>query len=334
MRATFAALVVTWYAASVVAVLSAKLVLERSGAPASLCALQLTAATLLCRLQHGSKRMPAVGEAEQNLVRAIAVSYALGFLLTNAGIAVAAPSFIETFKAAEPLSTVILAAIFLGEQEKPLTLVSLSPIVCGVAMASFGSAAFSIVGMALAIMSNGAFSARAVLTKRLKATQPESACATSDIVLFYHVSRIGLLVLVPCALIFDASALHAALFDAPSAAPRGLPLLLLANSCAHALYNGVSFAVLARVSTASHAVINICRRVVVVAAAAALFKTPVSALNWCGVGLAVIGVTAFARSKQGDAAFMWGGGRRGGRDFFEDDATRARRAATRPLLPA
>ena len=38
---------------------------------------------------------------------------------------------------------------------------------------------------------NLGFSARAVLAKVMKAEHPQSACAKSDFVLFYHVSRIG-----------------------------------------------------------------------------------------------------------------------------------------------
>ena len=66
---------------------------------------------------------------------------------------------------------------------------------------------------------------------------------------------------------------------------------------AHALYNGVSFVVLAKVSTATHAVLNIVRRVLVIVVAAAVFATPISALNWAGVVLSVSGVIAFAQSK-------------------------------------
>ena len=48
--------------------------------------------------------------------------YTLGFLLTNAAFEFAAPSFVESIKVGEPLSTVALAALYLGERERPLTL--------------------------------------------------------------------------------------------------------------------------------------------------------------------------------------------------------------------
>lgn len=289
-------LVAAWYAASVGAVLTCKLALDGTGAPATLCCLQLCMACLMCRRQLGGAAV-AVGAGERALVRGIAASYALGFLLTNAAIAIAAPSFVETFKAAEPLSTVLLAAAFLGERERAATLLALLPIVLGVALASSGSAAYSRSGMLAACASNVAFSSRSVLTKRLKASHPSSAVASSDAALFYHVSRLGLALLLPCALWLDARRLLSALAARPAPRSATLVLLLLANAACHATYNGVSFMVLSRVSVASHAVVNICRRVVCIAAAAAAFATPVSALNWLGVGIAVAGAAAFARSK-------------------------------------
>ena len=61
---------------------------------------------------------------------------------------------------------------------------------------------------------------------------------------------------------------------------------------------GACFVVLGRVSTSSHAVLNIVRRVTLIAVTAALFGTHVSAWNWVGVALTTAGVLAFGRSKQ------------------------------------
>ena len=98
------------------------------------------------------------------------------------------------------------------------------------------------------------------------------------------------------------------MYPGNSAGGVRLLLWLLLNGCAHATYNGVSFVVLGRVSVASHAVLNIVRRIVCIAAAAVVFGTPVSAWNWAGVALAGLGVLAFARSKERGGL---GGGTRG-----------------------
>ena len=170
-------------------------------------------------------------------------------------------------------------------------------------MARSGGAAFSGTGMWLALASNLAFSGRAVLTKALKRSHPGALAAKSDTCLFYHVSRYGLCLLVPCTLLLDLRSLLG--WSASPSAHGGRSLaggarvcgLLLLNGMAHALYNGVSFIVLAKVSIATHAVLNICRRVLVIAVPAAVFATPLTAFHWAGVGLSVLGVSLFARSK-------------------------------------
>ena len=242
-----AALVVAWYGCSVVAIVTAKTVLNAAHCPATLCAVEFALAALGSRfLQGGTGGVAPLGK-EARLVRALAVCYTMGFLLTNAAFNFAAPAFIETFKSAEPLSTVALAAAALGERERPLTLLALLPVVGGVALASHGSAAFSAAGVALALGSNLGFSARAVCAKALYRDHPGSRAATSDACLFYHVSLTGLLLLLPVALLSDARVLAAALAAAPPAAAARLVLTLAANGAAHALYNGVSFAMLAQV---------------------------------------------------------------------------------------
>ena len=53
-----------------------------------------------------------------------------------------------------------------------------------------------------------------------------------------------------------------------------------------------------QVSVATHSVLNIARRVVMIAVTAAAFGTHISPLNWCGVGVTAVGFAAFAHSKR------------------------------------
>ena len=325
-----AGLITVWYSFSLLAIYSAKIILDSCPCAASLCALQLGAAALGCQLvarilppdkdhnKHGRGPAP-LAAAEYLAVCAVAAAYSSGFALTNAAIEHASPAFVETVKSSEPLSTVALAAVMLGERERPLTLVSLLPLVLGVAMASgFGeghvAAAFSAVGMALAVTSNFSFSARAVVTKQLRQAHPSCEAVRSDLVLFYHVSRIGMILLLPVAAVIDARALILALVDAKrgdsghdgaagdgdrSLQRHALLIALLVNCTSHALYNAISFAVLNRVSVASHAVLNIVRRVFMIGGTALLFGTPISSYNWLGIGVCVCGCFAFAHGKAG-----------------------------------
>ena len=361
---TLGLLIAVWYGASIVAIVSAKTIYTIAACPASLCVVQLLAAAVGTRATM--TQLQPLAQAEYLIVAAISSSYTFGFLLTNAAIASAAPSFVETIKAGEPLSTVALAALFLHERERPLTVAWMVPIVVGVAMASGadGSArhGLSAVGLLLALASNMAFSGRAVLTKALRRAHPEVAAARSDACLFHHVSRLGLMVALPAALLLDAHSLLSVLVPplygllwplhrlpvsndsmgiagmgdsgggaaadgirnggsvtsadggslvshalgegvqagAPTA-PSALWLLALlaTNAASHALYNGISFAVLSRVSVGTHAVLNIVRRVALIGVSAATFGTDV---HWTGVSLCAVGCAGFARSKRAGAS--------------------------------
>merc|ERR1712107_210775 len=118
------------------------------------------------------------------------------------------------------------------------------------------------MGLLVVQLSNVGFSARAVFAKTIKKQHPESGSATSSIVLFYHISRIGLALLVP-SVVFDWSAIQEALADPSFDLPRLLGTMCF-NGVFYSLYNLFSFIVLSRVSTSTHAVLNVFRRVVVI----------------------------------------------------------------------
>lgn len=72
---------------------------------------------------------------------------------------------------------------------------------------------------------------------------------------------------------------------------------LALNGAAYTAYNLASFCVLSRVSTTTHSVLNVFRRVVVIAVTAVYFEAHLSPTNMAGVAVAVAGVVGFAFSK-------------------------------------
>merc|ERR1711879_802433 len=92
----------------------------------------------------------------------ISVPYTLGFFFTNLAFSLANASFVETVKSGEPISTVVLANLLLGEVESTATYLSLIPVVVGVAMASSGEAGGSVAAFLATMCSNFGFSGRAV----------------------------------------------------------------------------------------------------------------------------------------------------------------------------
>ena len=128
MKLRLGPLVATWYAASIAAIWTAKIVLQELACPATLAAVQFAVAAAgvhhtttsnmnVASPQHERASAPGtrcllpsssrgpLSDVELRAVRGVSLTYTLGFLLTNAAIAAAAPSFVETVKAAEPRKT-------------------------------------------------------------------------------------------------------------------------------------------------------------------------------------------------------------------------------------
>jgi solute carrier family 35 protein E1 len=202
--------------------------------------------------------------------------------------------FVETIKSSEPITTVVLAYLLLGERETSKSLACLVPVMVGVALASMGDMAFSLPAFCAVQLCNLGFSGRAVFVKQLKSKFPNAAVSQSMLELFFHVHRLGLGLLVPVVLLAERQALWAL---TPDVATK-LAATMAINGVFYSVYNLFSFFVLARVPTSAHAVLNVFRRVVVILITTVFFQVPMSATNLAGVGLAVGGVLLFKAAKQ------------------------------------
>lgn len=266
--------------------------------PLVLCAAQFATATMVSRIYLAATRgvWRLMRQGEVALVARVAVVYALGFGTTNLAFSMASAPFVETVKAGEPVSTATLAALLLGERERVATYVSLVPIVLGIAMATGADVTGAVFSLAtfVVLASNACFSLRAVFVKQLKRQHPNCAASRSAVVLFYYVSRFGVLAFFIAAVLKGdfASLRHRHDFDVARFCAA-----LLANGIAYASYNLASFMVLNRVSTTTHAVLNVFRRVVVITITSLYFASPLSVSGVTGIALAATGVVLYARSK-------------------------------------
>uniref|UniRef100_A0A7S3TD27 Sugar phosphate transporter domain-containing protein n=1 Tax=Strombidinopsis acuminata TaxID=141414 RepID=A0A7S3TD27_9SPIT len=292
-------MVALWWGSAVLAVITSKVCLSRGMQPMHLSLIQFSVATallwLVLRLRHNSQEIGAGSK----LVRNVAATYAAAFMLTNLAFSLSSTPFVETIKAGEPVSTCLLAALWLREVDSLATYLTLLPIVAGVALASYSAhGAHSGHAFVATVASNIGFSARAVLAKRLKKEHPESPCAKSDIVLFYHVSRIGLCFIAPVVLTHDGYCwLMGAAISTSKLPTSSLVGLACLNGICFAIYNCTSFAVLSRVSANSHAVFNLLRRVVIISTSTIFFSLDVSLWNICGIAIALAGGLLYAKVK-------------------------------------
>jgi solute carrier family 35 protein E1 len=213
---------------------------------------------------------------------------------------------VETAKAAEPLSTVVIGLLLMNEAYNAATYGSLLPICGGVAMACYSSDSFVVQGFLLAMASNFCFSARGVFAKMLNTAHPN---AVDDINLFYAISVRGLVLLLPLALLMEGRTLLGILAgegigggeDVTGSALAGsggawVWVLALAalNGSMFAGYNLTSYMVLRRTSLVTHSVLTAFRRVFVIVFTTLYFRAQPTALGMGGVALATAGVLLFS----------------------------------------
>jgi solute carrier family 35 protein E1 len=211
---------------------------------------------------------------------------------------VVTPSFVETIKAGEPLSSVLLGYFYLNEGTSTLTYLTLIPICSGVALSCMDNTNFNVWGLVTAALSNLGFSSRSVLTKTLNKQFPSMM---DEIALFARISQQGLFLLVPLVLIWELRGIITFLRVSSTGKLWQMFGLLLFNGTAYSVYNLVSFVVLSRTDLVTHAVLNVFRRVVIISFTTFYFGVVLKFVNVCGVVLAVLGVFAFgyAKNKEG-----------------------------------
>lgn len=308
---TTALFVLVWYFTGAFTNSSSKLALSSlpRSLPLTLTAVQHAAASLcgglvyrLLRLQP-YKPLPSAAElspAARSALGWLCAVYSLGFALTNGSFGAVNASFVDTVKAAEPISTVALAVLFLAnERITPRVVLALLPIVCGVGLSSMAEASASAVGLALALGSNCCFSARSIAAKLVgkhtRAGQMDGAN------LFVHVNRIGLYLLLPAALALEGRRLAWLAGALPAERLLASARLFAFNGLMYYLNNQMNFLVLEQVDTLTHGIINCGRRVANIAFAILWFGNRVTPFNGAGICMAVAGGFLYVRAKLQDA---------------------------------
>jgi len=243
----------------------------------------------------GILKRPKISGAQLFAILPLAIVHTMGNLFTNMSLGKVAVSFTHTIKAMEPFFSVLLSAIFLGELPTPWVVLSLLPIVGGVALASLTEASFNWAGFWSAMASNVTFQSRNVLSKKLMVKKEESL---DNINLFSIITVMSFFLLAPVTLLTEGVKVSPAVLQS-----AGLNLKqvytrsLIAAFCFHA-YQQVSYMILARVSPVTHSVGNCVKRVVVIVTSVLFFRTPVSPINSLGTGIALAGVFLYSQLKR------------------------------------
>jgi drug/metabolite transporter (DMT)-like permease len=175
-------LVLLWYGSAALAVTSSRYILRETGLPFCLSAAQYILSTIISYimlkfilpwLTNGSYKAMikdySYDKPEGKLIRSIALTYTLGFVLTNISLSLCNASFSETVKSAEPISSLTLATLTRGEDAvSTFEWLTTLPIVIGVALSSYSEVSFNFLGFLAAATSNFMFSMRGINTKQLR----------------------------------------------------------------------------------------------------------------------------------------------------------------------
>ena len=241
-------------------------------------------------------RVPRLNKETVLTILPLAVVHTLGNLLTNVSLGQVAVSFTHTIKAMEPFFSVALSAVFLGDIPSVKVLLTLVPIVGGVACASLSEPTFNWAGFAAAMGSNLTFQSRNVLSKKLM----KDVGNIDNINLFSIITLMSSVLLIPVTLLTEGFQLTAS-----NMASMGIldPNAIIAKAvaaglCFH-LYQQVSYMILSRVSPVTHSIGNCVKRVVVIIASVIVFANPVTQQNAIGTTIALLGVFAYSQVKRG-----------------------------------
>ncbi|XP_074590150.1 phosphoenolpyruvate/phosphate translocator 1, chloroplastic-like [Curcuma longa] len=240
-------------------------------------------------------KRPKISASQLAAILPLAAVHTMGNLFTNMSLGKVAVSFTHTIKAMEPFFSVLLSALFLGEMPTIWVVLSLMPIVGGVALASLTEASFNWAGFWSAMASNVTFQSRNVLSKKVMVKKEESL---DNINLFSIITVMSFFLLAPATLFVEGIKVTPSYVLSAGLDLKQLYLRsLIAAMCFHA-YQQVSYMILARVTPVTHSVGNCVKRVVVIVTSVLFFRTPVSPINSLGTGIALAGVFLYSRVKR------------------------------------
>jgi len=250
------------------------------------------------------------------------VFFGLGFLATNYCFAGSSAAFVETIKAAEPITSASVAVMWGIETLGGSEIASLAAIVFGVLLSTSSNGTgttppptatasptstlmFTLQSCMMVMVANLCFSFRGLYQKLFRATPNGSRQAVDDLNLQYRMQQIGVMFLFVPVLLLEVPGLVVRLWkthtNGDGLFESGLFLqylgLSLVNGLAFASYNLASTFVLSRISVVHHAALNCIRRIFAIVVTSIAFGTPITLLSAFGMSISFVGFLCFTHYK-------------------------------------
>lgn len=293
-----------WYAFNIMFNILNKSMLNIFPCPWFLSAFQLGASALfMCSLwATGLHPAPQVSGKLIKALFPVAFFHTVGHVSACVSFSQMAVSFAHVVKSAEPVLSVILAQVILKETYPYYVWLSLLPIIAGCSLAAMKEVSFVWGGFNNAMLSNVGMVLRNIYSKKYLG-EYKNIDGTN---MFALLSIISLVYTVPAAIYMEGirggtyqwgTMVAAAMDNVGGAAP--FFRLLAATGLFYHLYNQVSYMVLDQgISPVTFSVGNTMKRVAVVVSSVIFFKNPVSAMNWIGSMIALLGTGLYSAAKQ------------------------------------
>jgi drug/metabolite transporter (DMT)-like permease len=256
-----------------------------------------------------------------------ALCFTFGFLATNYAFAGAAASFVETVKAAEPITSATVASWYGIETITTEQKFSLGTIIVGVLFSTMGGGSGNsttkhgptttqtmietIRACIIVMTANLCFSYRGLFQKLFR--QHPSSQQYDDLNLQYRMQWYGVLVLSVPTFLFDIMPYFLREILLPKSVEQPTEhhfdevmtsnvlfryiLLSLFNGISFTCYNLASTWILSRISVVHHAALNCIRRVFAVIVTSIFFGVPITLTGAIGIALAVIGFMSYTHYK-------------------------------------
>jgi solute carrier family 35 protein E1 len=244
----------------------------------------------------GIRKPPKLSKDAIMTLLPIAFCHSIGHIGAVVSASAGAVSFTQIVKAAEPVFTCVLSAIILGSRVAPLTLLSLFPIVFGVALASVSELSFTWMAFGGAMLSNLAFAIRNICS-RASMDKPKGENMTPEN-LFGVLTVMSFCFALPLALIMEGPVAASVFAKSVAKAPVDLMLKAsVATGLYFYTYNEVAMLALNNVNPVTHAVANTIKRVVILLACVIFFRTPMTPLCQAGSAIAIAGGYGYSLAK-------------------------------------
>ncbi|KAH9929031.1 TPT-domain-containing protein [Epithele typhae] len=247
---------------------------------------------------------------------AFSVLFSVNIAVSNISLHMVTIPFHQVVRAATPVFTILLSTCIRGTPFNGSKLITLIPVMLGVALATYGDYSATTTGFLLTLLGTLLAALKAIFTNILQTSFSRASLPKlHPLDLLSRMSPLALVQCLACAYLSGELARIRALAITHGAAWFTHALLVLAGNGALALgLNVVSFTANGRVGALSMAVAANVKQVLTVLLATAVFDVRVSGVNALGISLALAGGAWYAwveysekeqdRTKKAEAAEM------------------------------